>query len=111
MDYVFPEADLKAAAASHNTRYYEFIKNDALKSGIYTLKQGDTDEQKPHLLDELYYVLEGESQFSVAGNEYAVKEGDVIYVPAHVEHKFFAIRKDLRLLVFFSDVQRPKPDQ
>jgi mannose-6-phosphate isomerase-like protein (cupin superfamily) len=109
MEYVFTSEELTENSVSQNTRYYEFIKNDALSSGIYTLKKDAIDEQQPHLLDEVYYVLEGVSKFRLAEDEYDVKQGDVIYVPAHVEHKFFNIREDLRLLVFFSEVQ-PKSD-
>ena len=55
-------------------------------------------------------MLEGESKFVVASKEFDVVAGDIIYVPAHIEHRFFDIREDLKLLVFFSEVQISKTD-
>ncbi len=110
MDYVFRGEEIMKKSSSNDSRYYEFIRSNALHCGIYNLKKGVRDEQQPHELDELYYVIEGESKFMVASEEFDVVAGDVIYVPAHLEHRFFDMREDLKLLVFFSEVQISKTD-
>ena len=96
--------ELIAQADSENTAYLKFLDEASLSSGLYTLRKGQKDPQSPHLLDELYYVLEGQAKLQVSDKVYPALPGDVLFVPAHVEHKFIEIEEDLRLLVFFSKV-------
>lgn len=99
----FPE-DLLSTGSSQNT-YYEYIHTPTLSSGIYTLHAGEKDFQKPHTEDELYYVLSGKSSMYVGDQKFIVRQGDVIFVPANVDHRFYDIVEDLKLLVFFSRAQ------
>lgn len=84
------------------SRYQEFIHNTTLSGGIYSLKAGETDLQNPHTEDELYYVISGSSSMIVGEERFEVRTGDVIFVPAFLEHRFYDINNDLTLLVFFS---------
>ena len=58
-----------------------------MSSGIYSLPAGAKDLQNPHDEDEVYYVLEGNAKFKVAEEIVDVEPGDVLYVPARVEHE------------------------
>lgn len=82
--------------------YFEFINLATLSAGIYSLPSGATDPQKPHTEDELYYVMAGKSSMLVGKETFQINTGDVIFVPAFLEHRFYDITEELKLLVFFS---------
>jgi len=58
-------------------RYHEFLRAQSMSAGLYHLKAGQTDPQRPHSQDELYYV----------------------------EHRFHAITEGLDILVFFAPAE------
>lgn len=78
-----------------------FLQGDKVLAGLYYLKAGDTDPQQPHQTDEVYYVLTGKAMFEVDGEHKAIKTGDVLFVKAQIDHRFYGIEEDLKLLVFF----------
>jgi len=47
-------------------------------------------------------VLKGQATLHVDTEEYPVKEGSLIFVAAHVAHKFHDITQPIEVLVFFS---------
>ena len=106
-DFVhFRLADLKRKLGNEPSSYHSFIEKPSLKAGLYYLEKGTSDPQQPHELDEIYYIISGRSGF-VAGNESKeVRPGDILYVRAHLEHKFVDIEEDLVVLVFFSAFKR-----
>lgn len=72
---------------------------------FYRLGEGETDLQRPHEEDELYYVLAGSRTLAINenGKETSVdlKEGDLVYVPARAIHRFIG-NGSVSLLVFFA---------
>ncbi|HEY3567228.1 MAG TPA: cupin domain-containing protein [Thermoanaerobaculia bacterium] len=80
----------------------EFLSVPALRTGLYVLPAGSTDPQTPHQEDEVYHVIRGRGRFVADGNDMAVGPGTVLYVAAHVEHRFHSIAEDLEILVFFA---------
>jgi mannose-6-phosphate isomerase-like protein (cupin superfamily) len=66
------------------------------------LAAGAEDQQTPHDDDEVYYVIRGRGTLQVANEDMPVAPGSIIYVKAHVDHRFHHITEDLELLVFFS---------
>src|SRR5687768_16787892 len=102
---VFGMSDLLQAHEARRKLYHEFLKVDALSVGLYKLPMGSTDPQQPHSEDEVYYVVGGKAEVMIGGNEQPVETGSVIYVPAHVEHRFQRISEDLTLLVFFAPAE------
>ena len=97
--YHFPSEILLADSPA---AYFEFLNNATMRTGIYTLKAGEKEMQTPHTEDELYYVLQGKSSMQVGDTKFEVHEGDCVFVPAHLEHRFVDIIEELKLLVFFS---------
>jgi mannose-6-phosphate isomerase-like protein (cupin superfamily) len=89
--------------------YAEFLRVPSMSAGVYALKAGATDGQSPHNEDEIYYVARGRARFRItdaAGTrEHSVGPGDVLFVAAHVEHRFFEITEDIELLVFFAPAE------
>jgi len=55
--------------------------------------------------DILVYQLEGKAKFSMAGREYDVSPGTVLYVPANMEHQHKSSEKNTFIVVWV-----PAPD-
>ena len=101
----FELADLIAAREDTDNAYLEFLKVPALRMGLYALPAGGNDPQQPHTEDEVYYVTGGRGIIYVDGEDRAVQPGSVVYVAAHVEHRFHSITEDLTILVFFAPAE------
>jgi mannose-6-phosphate isomerase-like protein (cupin superfamily) len=85
--------------------YQEFLRVPALSVGVYVLPAGGTDPQKPHMEDEVYYVVRGRAHMRIGSEQQVVKAGSVIFVAAEVEHRFFDISEELEVLVFFAPAE------
>lgn len=83
-------------------RYLEFLRTRSMSAGLYVLPAGGEDQQLPHREDELYYVLEGRARFRAGSEERMVRRGELLFVAAAVEHRFYAIEEELKLLVVFA---------
>jgi len=86
-------------------RYLEFLRVPALSAGVYVLRAGETDPQRPHREDEIYYVTSGRGVIRVATEDRPVQSGSIVYVPPGVEHRFHSITEDLRVLVVFAPAE------
>lgn len=75
---------------------------EAFSMHYWHMKSGEIDNQKPHLQDEIYAILEGQGAVEVDGKTSEVKTGDIIFVPAKMEHHFIANKGDMRILIFFA---------
>ena len=82
--------------------WLEFLKVQSLRTGLYVLPAGSVDSQSPHTEDEVYYVVRGRGRFTADGEDMAVEAGAVLFVAAHVEHRFHSIEEDLEIVVFFA---------
>ncbi len=82
--------------------YHEFIRAERLSVGLYVLGAGATDPQSPHTEDEIYYIVSGAATIEVAGEHRPVSAGSVIYVDAHVDHRFHSITEELSVIVVFA---------
>ncbi|HET9406946.1 MAG TPA: cupin domain-containing protein [Candidatus Sulfotelmatobacter sp.] len=85
--------------------YREFLRVPAMSAGLYVLPAGGTDPQGPHHEDEMYYVVRGRARFKVDTEDREVSAGSVIFVAAEVEHRFYDIREELTVLVFFAPAE------
>jgi mannose-6-phosphate isomerase-like protein (cupin superfamily) len=93
---------LVAEGASRGDRWREFLRTPSLSVGLYRLRAGQADEQRPHTEDEVYYVLAGKASFRAGGRELAVGPGSLLYVERAAEHRFVDITEDLTVLVLFA---------
>src|SRR5215210_3913533 len=75
--------------------YLEFLRVPSISAGLYVLKAGRVDPQRPHTEDEIYYVVRGRATITVADEDRPVEPGSVIYVAAGVPHRFHTIEEDL----------------
>ena len=97
----FDLARLVEKCEARGAPYLEFLRVPQLSCGIYALAAGAKDTQSTHDEDEVYVVLKGRAELVVDGEEIALYEGSIVYVPADVPHEFVRIEEDLSLLVFF----------
>ena len=98
-------ADLLEARRRGGRLYHEFLRVPAMSAGVYVLGEGEADPQKPHNEDEMYYVARGTARMQVGPEDQKVQEGDVIFVPAEVKHRFYDITEKLVVLVFFAPAE------
>ena len=59
------------------------------------------DPQQPHTRDEVYVVASGAGEFHCGDRRQRFGPGDLLFVPAHVEHRFVDFSADLALWVMF----------
>ncbi len=59
------------------------------------------DLQKPHLQDEVYFIISGTGIFNLDGERCPFKPNDLIYVPAGKEHRFENFTEDFKTWVLF----------
>ncbi len=94
--------ELLAAHAEAGVLYHEFLREPSLSAGLYILRAGTHDPQQPHTEDEVYYVISGSGQITVAAEDRAVQAGSIVFVSTGVEHRFHTITEDLTILVLFA---------
>lgn len=84
--------------------WHEFFATHSLSMGIYRVPAGshDRDTHQPHERDEVYLVLEGRGQISIADETLEVTPSKLIFVRAGVDHYFHDVAEDLSLLVLFA---------
>ncbi len=71
----------------------------SLRVGVYEPR--GTDPQKPHDQDEIYIIETGSGVFFRDGERRPFKPGDLIFVPAGMEHRFEEFPDDFRAWVAF----------
>jgi mannose-6-phosphate isomerase-like protein (cupin superfamily) len=101
----FETEDLIMQQQKEDRSYLEFIRQTSMSVGLYRLKAGEVDRQKPHAQDELYSIVQGKGVINVDGEDRAVQPGSIIFVPARIEHFFHFITEDLITLVFFAPAE------
>jgi len=87
------------------SEYLEFLRVPAMSAGVYVLAAGSIDRQTPHKQDELYYVVQGKARMRAGDQDQSVTRGSLIFVPAHIEHRFYDIEQDITVLVFFAPAE------
>jgi len=105
MDHFFHLDDLARRHSEMGKLYLEFLRVPAMSAGVYVLASGSTDRQSPHKQDELYYVVQGRARMRAGHQDQAVTRGTLIFVPAHVEHRFYDIEEEITVLVFFAPAE------
>lgn len=90
---------MQAVTASGDDRYGVLLEYGTLEIGFYA-PQG-SDPQTPHDQDEAYVVHSGSGTFQLEGTEKAFEAGDVLFVPAGMEHRFRDFTADFGAWVVF----------
>ncbi len=98
-------ADVEGRRIAEGRLYQEFLRVRDLSAGLYVLEAGATDPQSPHAEDELYYVVSGSARVTVGEETRNVRTGSLVFVAAHVPHRFHDITERLELLVAFGPAE------
>jgi mannose-6-phosphate isomerase-like protein (cupin superfamily) len=101
----FEVTTLLQEQAQSGKLYLEFLRKAALSMGVYRLPAGGADPQSPHTQDEVYYVVDGKAQIRVDNEDRSVGPGSIVFVAAHIDHRFHSIEEDLTVLVFFAPAE------
>ena len=80
-------------------RFVELFRHGTLSVELYAPRHHDP--QSPHTRDEVYAVVQGSGRFRNGAECYRFGAGDVLFVPAGVEHRFEEFTEDLVVWVFF----------
>ena len=79
--------------------FAQLITRGTLRVGLYAPR--DADRQHPHNQDEVYVVMSGRGTFRNGPVSHPFQPGDVLFVPADVEHAFENFSDDLYVWVVF----------
>lgn len=93
------QAGLDRIAAISPERYAELMRRGTLEVGVYAPR--GQDPQQPHGQDEVYIVMSGSGYFVSAGTRARFGAGDMLFVPAGMEHRFEDFTDDLVTWVIF----------
>jgi len=80
-------------------RSAEVLRHGSLELRWYAPKE--IDPQTPHERDEVYIVASGRGTFVRGTDRVAFEAGDMLFVPANVEHRFEAFSADFATWVVF----------
>jgi len=94
-------ATVAAAAATPLTGdiSVHVLKHGSMELEYYAPR--GSDPQKPHDRDELYVVISGRGKFRNGTELHPFSRGDVLFVPAKVEHRFEDFSDDFATWVIF----------
>ncbi|MEA2754194.1 MAG: hypothetical protein QOJ54_483 [Aliidongia sp.] len=87
------------ALADNTDRYATLIDRAHGDIGLY--RPSGIDSQSPHQRDEAYIVASGTGTFVCGDTVTICGPGDVLYVPAQVEHRFENFSDDFAVWVVF----------
>ena len=59
---------------------------EGLESHVETYEPGSKIKEHRHPFSEIRYILEGEMLFNVGGNQFLVRPGDRLEIPANTLH-------------------------
>lgn len=96
---------LASQAKEQGQRYREFLRASSMSLGVYCLRTGEQDPQRPHGEDEAYLISRGHGSIRVGPEDRKVGPGSIVFVRAGVEHRFHDITEDLTILVFFAPAE------
>lgn len=94
-----PAAAATALSRAAPARFVELFRHGTLSVEYY--KPEGVDLQKPHERDEIYVVVAGRGTFINGGVCHAFEPGQVLFVPAGLEHRFVDFTPDFATWVFF----------
>ena len=80
-------------------RFVKVLEHGSMEVELYAPR--GVDGQTPHPRDELYVVVSGTGEFVNGPERHPFGPGDVLFVPAGVEHRFEGFTDNLAVWVFF----------
>jgi mannose-6-phosphate isomerase-like protein (cupin superfamily) len=91
--------DAAVAPIPEGRRSAQILRNGSLEVRWYAPRA--SDPQTPHERDEIYVVASGRAAFVRGGEHVQVAAGDLLFVPAAMEHRFEDPSDDFGTWVMF----------
>jgi mannose-6-phosphate isomerase-like protein (cupin superfamily) len=88
-----------AQRLGEDPRFAEVFAHGSLSVEIYAPR--DHDPQTPHTRDEVYVVVAGSGKFFCAGEIRDFAPGELLFVPAGMDHRFLDFSDDFVTWVLF----------
>jgi mannose-6-phosphate isomerase-like protein (cupin superfamily) len=79
--------------------FLTFLRHGSLRVELY--RPLEVDLQQPHIQDEVYVIISGNGLFFRDGQYTNFAPGDVLFVPAGMEHRFEDFSDDFATWVIF----------
>ena len=92
-------ANALAQLNNHDKAFKVLFEHGSLVIEMYQPKS--VDLQQPHTRDEVYVIAQGQGYFINHGQKHAIEVGEVLFVPAGVEHRFVDFSDDFATWVMF----------
>lgn len=83
----------------NNQPFTLLMKHGSMSIEYFSPKEIDT--QTPHRQDEIYVIASGQSEFYRDGEIVECSKGDILFVPAAMEHRFMNFTNDFATWVIF----------
>ena len=96
---VSPDEALKKLLEENEFPFTVVMKNGNMTVEYFAPQELDT--QTPHKQDEVYVIISGHSSFYRNGERISCKKGDILFVPAGMEHYFENFSHDFSTWVIF----------
>jgi mannose-6-phosphate isomerase-like protein (cupin superfamily) len=94
-----PESALETLRQTGGRTFVMLFRHGSLE--VEFCKPDRVDFQTPHTRDEIYVVISGSGEFLNGKSRQSFKAGEVLFVPAGVEHRFEDFTDDFSTWVFF----------
>jgi len=78
----------------------QIVTGVSAMAGMITLQKGSHVPKHSHVSEQLTYVLEGSLRFLIEGREILVGAGEILVIPAWVEHEATAVEHTVELDIF-----------
>jgi mannose-6-phosphate isomerase-like protein (cupin superfamily) len=79
--------------------FAQLFRHGTMSVEIYQPRE--VDLQQPHLQDEIYVIISGSGIFQLGAEQFPFSAGDLLFVPAGVEHRFVQFSQDFSTWVIF----------
>lgn len=100
MNYHLTAKEAAAQLAKEQDAVFTVLLQHGTMQVEYFAPKG-VDRQTPHKQDEIYVIASGESRFYRDGEWVQCGKGDVLFVPAGMEHRFVDFSDDFSTWVIF----------
>jgi mannose-6-phosphate isomerase-like protein (cupin superfamily) len=97
--YLKALSGLEQLPGPNGQRYIELFHHGTLSIELYAPR--GNDPQTPHARDEIYVIIQGNGGFVRGEQQTTFNTGDVLFVPAGMEHRFVDFTDDFATWVFF----------
>src|ERR1041385_3495712 len=99
MERLTPDFGLRKLAQTTGKESVSLFRHGTLEIKLYN--PNTIDRQQPHTRDEIYVVISGSGTFVIDSQRQQFQQGEVLFAPAGVVHRFEDFTEDFSTWVFF----------